>query len=210
MPTSSPHSKEAGFAHITTKRLEQREVPCPGKVRHTRTTQNWDTTLGGWGGEGGLRLINFSSTTHHIDIVSLFVSSCGSNRFILQTIPCSVDRRMDCRLHSCCLLRLHFCLGIWFLFKMYDMLKCNTAILYVFIDVFKCEYFWISCECQWLVSQSDFQPTTLTQTELSQKMHRPASPKTMICCDLADPLIFPFSATTRSWFQLKTEMVGWT
>lgn len=64
----------------------------------------------GWG--GGLRLINFSSTTHHIDIVSLFVSSCGSNRFILQTIPCSVDRRMDSRLHSCCLLRLHFCLGI--------------------------------------------------------------------------------------------------
>lgn len=41
-------------------------------------------------------------------------------------------------------------------------------------------------------------------------LHRPSSPKTMICCDLADPLIIPFIATTRSWFQLKTEMVGWT
>lgn len=69
----------------------------PGKLSHNM------------GGE--LSLINLSTSTHHTDIVSVFVCSCGSIRLILQTIPRSAHRRMDCRLHSSCLLCLHFCLG---------------------------------------------------------------------------------------------------
>lgn len=133
IPVSAPHSMEPGAAPITTRRLEQREVTCPREVRNPHSTQKTEAKV------QPNKSFHILPTLCYCFYICL--SRCGSNSFIPQTRPCSADRRMDCCLHSSCLLCLHFCLGILVhLFFKYN--KC----LYIHASVYEW-YSTVLCKC---------------------------------------------------------------
>lgn len=105
---ASVNSSQHGAWQCTYHNKKIRATMNKRGKRPTFHPENWDMK---WA------RVEFCKSFHTLPTLCYCFCICLSNcvyiSFIPDSLPCSADDRMDCRLQSSCLLCLHFCLGTW-------------------------------------------------------------------------------------------------
>lgn len=95
---SSPHEAWHSTHHNKKIRAERGSMSKRGRKPHSPREWAW---------------VKFNKSFHTLPTPCywFYICLCRSKSFVPQTLLCFADGWMDCRLHSSCLLCLHFCLG---------------------------------------------------------------------------------------------------